>query len=186
MLKAASKSHVKVDSFGDLIETLPKHESLTGVFLERITDPHNLGAILRSCFYFGVDFVIVDHFSRCPLTATVSRTSAGALELMEVFSTANPVQFLSDARKQDWDILAAIADKADVSTKEQHSSSESSVQSGQKEDSSHPKKVGKADRRSRLYVLDQKAPGCPKMSRIYERGQFQLQRLPQEPSFQIL
>jgi 21S rRNA (GM2251-2'-O)-methyltransferase len=39
---------------------------------------------LRSCFFLGIKNIFVDDFSKCPLTPTVSKTSAGALELLEI------------------------------------------------------------------------------------------------------
>jgi len=46
--------------------------------LDRINDPHNVGAILRTAFFMGVDGVFVNIEDRCPLTSTVSKSSAGA------------------------------------------------------------------------------------------------------------
>lgn len=109
MLRCSEKEHLPIDSLQQIYEITGKKEGITGVFLQRITDPHNLGAILRSCHYFGVDFVFVDHVNRCPLTSTVSRTSAGALELMEVYSSEDPVKLLTDAKADNWSIKATCS-----------------------------------------------------------------------------
>ena len=45
-------------------------------------------------YYQGIDGLIVDETERCPLTTTVSKTSAGALELMEINCLSNPDEFL--------------------------------------------------------------------------------------------
>lgn len=47
--------------------------------LDRIQDPHNFGAILRSAEVFGVDAVIVGEREQCEVTPHVVRSSAGAV-----------------------------------------------------------------------------------------------------------
>lgn len=73
-------------------------DELTGkgisLFLDQITDPQNLGAIIRSCFYFKVDSLLVSPKHRCPLNSTISKTSSGALELINIHSVKNPLEFL--------------------------------------------------------------------------------------------
>ena len=45
--------------------------------LDEITDPQNLGAILRTAYFLGVSSVVVCEKNSAPLTATVSKASAG-------------------------------------------------------------------------------------------------------------
>lgn len=52
------------------------------VYCDKITDPQNFGAIIRSCLYFGVQNVFVPKKSVCPINSTVSKTSSGASELL--------------------------------------------------------------------------------------------------------
>ena len=54
------------------------------VYCDKITDPQNFGAIIRSCLFFGVSNVFVPKKNICPLNSTVSKTSSGASELLEV------------------------------------------------------------------------------------------------------
>ncbi len=49
------------------------------VFLDRIQDPRNFGAILRSCAAFGVQAVFVRDRHQAPLTGTVAQSSAGQM-----------------------------------------------------------------------------------------------------------
>ena len=63
------------------------------LFLEAIRDPMNLGAILRSSKYFGIDRVILSsHCSR--LSPVVSKASAGAMETMDIRAITNTTKFL--------------------------------------------------------------------------------------------
>jgi len=64
------------------------------VYLDQITDPQNFGAIIRSCYYFQIGCLLVSSKNRCPLNSTVSKTSSGALELINVHSVADPLGFI--------------------------------------------------------------------------------------------
>ena len=54
------------------------------LILDGINDPHNLGAILRSCDVFNVSGVIIGKHNQVPLNATVAKTSAGAINFVPV------------------------------------------------------------------------------------------------------
>ncbi|KAI6653237.1 rRNA methyltransferase 1, mitochondrial [Oopsacas minuta] len=63
------------------------------LFLEEIRDPMNMGAILRSSKYFGVDRVILS--PRCSrLSPVVSKASAGAMETLDIRAIASTTKFL--------------------------------------------------------------------------------------------
>lgn len=45
---------------------------------------------------------MVNEINRCPLTPTVDKTSAGALELLEINCVSNPLNFIREAKKENW------------------------------------------------------------------------------------
>jgi 23S rRNA (guanosine2251-2'-O)-methyltransferase len=59
------------------------------VILDGITDPHNLGAILRSAYLFGAHAAILPKDRSAAVNAVVAKTSAGASELLPVVRVAN-------------------------------------------------------------------------------------------------
>jgi 23S rRNA (guanosine2251-2'-O)-methyltransferase len=70
------------------------------LILDEITDPHNYGAILRSCDQFGVDLVISRNRRNAKHAAVITQTSAGAAAWVPSAETANlprAVQDLKDA-----------------------------------------------------------------------------------------
>lgn len=75
--------------FETLIDDLSDKENPLIVILDGIEDPHNFGAILRSCEAMGVDGVIVPKHGACPLNSTVAKTSTGAIELVKVVEVTN-------------------------------------------------------------------------------------------------
>ena len=59
------------------------------VILDGIEDPHNLGAIIRTAHAAGANAVVVPERRAAPLTETVSRAAAGALEYLPIARVTN-------------------------------------------------------------------------------------------------
>eukprot|EP01015_Nassula_variabilis_P028411 TRINITY_DN5936_c0_g1_i3.p2 TRINITY_DN5936_c0_g1~~TRINITY_DN5936_c0_g1_i3.p2 ORF type:complete len:179 (+),score=32.86 TRINITY_DN5936_c0_g1_i3:63-599(+) len=77
------------------------------VYYDQITDPQNFGALLRSAFFFGVDGILVDEDKRCPLTPAVSKASAGAMELLEVYCAERVDKLFKECKNSGWRIISA-------------------------------------------------------------------------------
>ncbi|HMY76921.1 MAG TPA: 23S rRNA (guanosine(2251)-2'-O)-methyltransferase RlmB, partial [Blastocatellia bacterium] len=70
------------------------------VLLDGIEDPHNLGAILRSCEGAGVDGVFIPEHRAAGLNETVAKTSAGAVEYVRVARVTNLVRLIEDLKER--------------------------------------------------------------------------------------
>lgn len=70
------------------------------VILDGIVDPHNLGAIIRTCECAGVHGVIIPQNRACDVTDTVYRTSAGAVIHMNIAMVTNLTRTIKDLQKQ--------------------------------------------------------------------------------------
>lgn len=79
------------------------------LLLNEIVDPGNLGAMLRTASYFGVDAVGVTNRNSSALTPVVLKSAAGAVEEISIFSVASPVRFLEESRRAGWRSYAAVA-----------------------------------------------------------------------------
>ncbi|MDF1688834.1 MAG: 23S rRNA (guanosine(2251)-2'-O)-methyltransferase RlmB [Cycloclasticus sp.] len=62
--------------------------------LDQVTDPHNLGACLRTALAAGVQGVIVPKDNACRLNATVCKVASGAAEVLPVYRVTNLVRTL--------------------------------------------------------------------------------------------
>jgi 23S rRNA (guanosine2251-2'-O)-methyltransferase len=76
-------------SLEEIIHLGNKKENPIVVILDGINDPHNLGAIIRSCDVFGVSGVIVKKHNQASLNSTVAKTSAGAINYVKVAQVSN-------------------------------------------------------------------------------------------------
>lgn len=96
----ASKNHVDLD---DVLENLSEPPFL--LVLDGITDPHNLGACLRTADAMGVHAVIAPKDNSVGLNATVSKVACGAAETVPYITVTNLARTLRDLKKRDIWIL---------------------------------------------------------------------------------
>lgn len=75
--------------------------------LDEIEDPHNLGAIIRTANQAGAHGVIIPKRRAVGLTATVAKTSAGAINYTPVAKVTNISKTIEDLKKQEmWFVCA--------------------------------------------------------------------------------
>lgn len=89
-------------------ETIDPTRYPLGVYLDGISDPHNVGAILRSAFFLGADFVVLSGRNCASLTPLVSKTSAGAMEFLPIYTCEKPLQFFDDSASNGWSIVSTV------------------------------------------------------------------------------
>ena len=70
------------------------------VICDEIEDPHNLGAILRTCEACAVDGVIIPKRRNVGLTSVVAKTSAGAVEYVPVARVSNIAETIDSLKKE--------------------------------------------------------------------------------------
>ena len=95
---AALREYVSVQSLLD--GAREKGEQPLLVVCDEISDPHNLGAILRTAECAGAHGVIIPKRRSAGLTAIVGKTSAGAVSYMPVARVANLPAALKELKKQ--------------------------------------------------------------------------------------
>lgn len=89
---AAEKSSNKIDFDSWIAQAGLSEEKSTVLLLDSITDPHNVGAILRSCDQFGVDLVVMPQRNSAKEFSDneiISRASAGASAYVHISVVKN-------------------------------------------------------------------------------------------------
>lgn len=79
------------------------------LLLHEILDPGNLGALLRTASYLGIDAVGITQRSSSTLTPVVLKSAAGAVEEITIFSVDSPATFLEQSKAAGWAAYAAVA-----------------------------------------------------------------------------
>lgn len=102
---AAAYEYAEVEDMLKLAEE--KGEPPFLFLLDGIEDPHNLGAIIRTANLAGAHGVIIPKNRAAGLTATVARTSAGALNYTPVAKVTNLAKTIEDLKKEGlWFVCA--------------------------------------------------------------------------------
>ncbi|MBE5768015.1 MAG: 23S rRNA (guanosine(2251)-2'-O)-methyltransferase RlmB [Clostridiales bacterium] len=97
----AFASAYKYSTVEEMLETAKsRNEDPFLVLLDGITDPHNLGAIIRSALCVGAHGVIVPERRSVGLTPAAVKASAGAVEHMKVARVVNLNRTIDDLKKQ--------------------------------------------------------------------------------------
>ncbi len=91
----------------DLESFLENNQSKLVVVLDSIYDPHNLGAILRSCECFGVGLVVWSKNRSAPLSPVVTKTSSSASEFVPIHIVSNLSTTLDKFVKADYTLIGA-------------------------------------------------------------------------------
>ena len=82
------------------------------IICDEISDPHNLGAIVRTAEAAGVHGIIIPKRRSAGATATVAKTSAGAVEYMPIARVPNIVSAIEELKKAGVWIYGTAADGA--------------------------------------------------------------------------
>ena len=105
MAYAAAYEYAEVEDILKIAEE--KGEPPFLFLLDGIEDPHNLGAIIRTANLAGAHGVIIPKRRAVGLTATVARTSAGALNYTPVAKVTNMAATIEDLKKRGiWFVCA--------------------------------------------------------------------------------
>ncbi|WP_054956080.1 23S rRNA (guanosine(2251)-2'-O)-methyltransferase RlmB [Paenibacillus dakarensis] len=106
--QAAPYAYAEVDDLLKIAED--KGEPPFLLILDEIEDPHNLGSILRTADCTGVHGVILPKRRSAQITATVSKTSAGAVEYVPVARVTNLAQTIEQLKEMGVWVVGTVVD----------------------------------------------------------------------------
>lgn len=97
--------YCQIDEFND-------DESSVIIMLDHLEDPHNLGAIIRTCEAAGVSGIIIPKDRSVEVTSTVMKTSAGALENVKIAQVINLGQTIKKLKEKGYWIVGTDMDNS--------------------------------------------------------------------------
>ena len=97
----------RIEEPESFLDILLERDSLFLLILDHITDPHNVGACLRSAAAANVDAVIVPKNRSCHLTPTVRKVSSGGSELVPFVVVTNLVRTIKKMKLSNVNIVGA-------------------------------------------------------------------------------
>ena len=99
-------------SLQEILDKIPYGKLPLLVMLDQLEDPHNLGAILRTCDAVGADGVIIKKNNSVKLGPTVAKVSTGAIETIPVHEAVNLTQTLETLKEKGFWVVGADMDRA--------------------------------------------------------------------------
>ena len=93
----AEVEEYKYSTLEDILNECTGKKQPLILILDEIEDPHNLGAIIRSCDAFGVDGIILKNRNQVQINSTVVKVSTGAIDhvkICQVSNISNAIRFL--------------------------------------------------------------------------------------------
>ena len=89
-------------SFEDFLENENKKSKSVILVLDQITDPQNIGSIMRSCALFNCSGIVVSKDNSPELTPSLLKAASGAVELVNYFKVINLRRKLIDLKKNGY------------------------------------------------------------------------------------
>src|SRR6185436_9595695 len=89
-----------VEDYAEFARGIEPTPSAALVLLNEITDPHNVGAIIRSAAAFGASGVLIPAHNQSPINGTVVKASAGAVFTVPIVAINNENQTILDLKKK--------------------------------------------------------------------------------------
>ena len=108
LAKVASRDYVSVE---DILKVArDSGEAPFIIILNELTDPQNLGSILRTAEGLGVHGIIIPKHRACGITPTVAKISSGAVEYVRVARVTNIARTIDELKKEGLWIIGADMD----------------------------------------------------------------------------
>lgn len=101
-------SYYKLD---DIMNINNKNSKI--VILDHLEDPHNLGAIIRTCEAAGIDGIIIPKNRSVSVNSTVMKTSVGALDHVKICMVTNLVQTIKQLKENGYWIIGTDMEGTD-------------------------------------------------------------------------
>ena len=108
VLQLASSKSISLDKLIDI--SISNSSNPIFVALDGVTDPHNLGAIIRSAEAFDCKGIIIPQRRSAGLTGTVAKVAAGALEHIPVSRVVNLNRAIDELKKKGFLIIGLSGD----------------------------------------------------------------------------
>ncbi len=97
-------------TYKTFIEELTVSEKTALVLLDELTDPHNVGAVIRNAAAFGVAGVLIPEYRQAPITGTVVKVSVGMAFAVPLVSIGNVNTVLRDLKERGFWVYGLTRD----------------------------------------------------------------------------
>lgn len=104
---AASVSPVEYTELEDLLPKIKNKSDALLIILDKVEDPHNLGAIIRTAAAAGADGIIIPKRRSSQITSTVEKSSAGTVEKIAICQVNNLNETIKTLKENNFWVIGA-------------------------------------------------------------------------------
>lgn len=115
---AVVDSYNMLVDFSDFVSKLEPNKDTALVVLDELTDPHNVGAIIRSSAAFGISGVLIPTHNQAPVTGAVVKASAGMAFRIPLVSIGNVNYSISHLKEMGFKVYGLAMEGARNLSKE--------------------------------------------------------------------
>ncbi|MDC3024463.1 23S rRNA (guanosine(2251)-2'-O)-methyltransferase RlmB [Alphaproteobacteria bacterium] len=101
MALAKKVSYKKIELF---------YKQNTGILLDGITDPQNIGAIIRSAVAFNIKSLVQTKKNSCTETTLLNKASTGCIDKLNLYQISNISSFIKKLKKSGWWVIGLDAE----------------------------------------------------------------------------
>ena len=102
-------SKIEQPSLQNIISNSKNKQSDVIIILDQVTDPINIGSIMRSCALFNCDTIIVSKDNAPDITGNMAKAASGALEVTNYITVVNLSRAINQLKKMIFGSMALIA-----------------------------------------------------------------------------
>ena len=95
-----------------LLDSLNDQSFRYGMILDRVQDPHNIGAIIRSAYCFAADFIILPKSETPSINSTIIRSSVGYSEVLPIYYVVNLAREIAKLKELGYWIIGLDNNKS--------------------------------------------------------------------------
>jgi len=95
-------SKLEQPSLENVINNSKEKKTDVVIILDQVTDPNNIGSIMRSCALFNCNSIIVSNDNAPDITANMAKTASGALEIVNYISVVNLSRTIIEFKKNNY------------------------------------------------------------------------------------
>jgi 23S rRNA (guanosine2251-2'-O)-methyltransferase len=99
-------AEVELNIYGNIEDLICANEICAIAILDSVTDPHNLGAIVRSAACFGISGLVIAEHKSCKVTSSVIKAASGGLDYITIYRVKNLVQTIEKLKSFGFWIIA--------------------------------------------------------------------------------
>ncbi|MDR0744384.1 MAG: 23S rRNA (guanosine(2251)-2'-O)-methyltransferase RlmB [Holosporales bacterium] len=93
-------------SYGDITDLVSSPNHCIIAILDNVTDPHNLGAIIRTAAAFGISGIILSERSSCKITPAAAKAASGGLEHISIYIVKNISQSIEKIKEYGFWVIS--------------------------------------------------------------------------------